>query len=36
MPIISVIDNENNRRKRKEEKTKTERKKGMTQAILKV
>ena len=36
MSIISVTDNENNRWKRKTKKTKKERNKGVTQAIVKV
>ena len=36
MPIINVRDYENNRWKRKAKRTKTERSKGVTQAIVKV
>ena len=36
MPIINVRHNGNNRWKRKAKKTKTERSKGMAQAIVKV
>ena len=36
MPIINVRDNENNRWKRNAKKTKTERSKGVAQAVVKV